>query len=190
MTHIVKFGHQGAPGSILSSDMLVHRVKVIWAKDGDSWTTQGWEIFRQNTGMFERLCTQTYTKHNIQHRNLIKLVRFKGLKYWHGSSSEPENLLSKILLNSFSGCLSSLAPAQLTMSKLKTSICHQPVLQCSWACLSKRNWKRVNSPQPCLISAAKAFKIVESICLWLRVPEGKCRCPFQTRPRLPIWYHP
>ena len=42
--------------------MLVHWVKVIWAKDGDFWTTQGWEInfFRQNTGMFERLCTQTY----------------------------------------------------------------------------------------------------------------------------------
>ena len=42
--------------------MLVHWVKVIWAKDGDFWTTQGWEIifFRQNIGMFERLCTQTY----------------------------------------------------------------------------------------------------------------------------------
>ena len=41
--------------------MLVHWVKVIWAKDGDFWTTQGGEInfFRQNTGMFERLCTQT-----------------------------------------------------------------------------------------------------------------------------------
>ena len=31
MTHIAKFGHQ----SNLSSDMLVHWVKVIWAKDGD-----------------------------------------------------------------------------------------------------------------------------------------------------------
>ena len=37
MTHIVKFG----PGSILSSDMLVHWVKVIWAKDGGSGTPWG-----------------------------------------------------------------------------------------------------------------------------------------------------
>ena len=47
----------------LINDIKIYRVKVIWAKDGDSWTTQGWEInfFRQNIGMFERLCTQTYT---------------------------------------------------------------------------------------------------------------------------------
>ena len=44
----------------LINDIKIYRVKVIWAKDGDSWTTQGWEInfFRQNIGMFERLCTQ------------------------------------------------------------------------------------------------------------------------------------
>ena len=44
MTRIAKFDHQGVPLSHLSSDMLVHWVKVIWAKDCDFWTTQGWEI--------------------------------------------------------------------------------------------------------------------------------------------------
>ena len=37
MTHIAKFGHQ----SNLSSDMLEHWVKVIWAKDGGSGTPWG-----------------------------------------------------------------------------------------------------------------------------------------------------
>ena len=46
----------------LINDIKIYRVKVIWAKDGDSWTTQGWEInfFGQNIGMFEWLFTQTY----------------------------------------------------------------------------------------------------------------------------------
>ena len=46
----------------LINDIKIYRVKVIWAKDGDSWTTQGWEIifFRKNIGMFKRFFTNTY----------------------------------------------------------------------------------------------------------------------------------
>ena len=46
----------------LINDIKIYWVKVISSKDCDFWTTQGWEInfFRQNIGMFEWLCTQTY----------------------------------------------------------------------------------------------------------------------------------
>ena len=51
----------------LINDIKIYWVKVISSKNCDFWTTQGWEInfFRQNIGMFERLCTQTYGSDNM-----------------------------------------------------------------------------------------------------------------------------
>ena len=56
MTHIAKFGHQ-APESNISSGMLGHWVKVIWAKNGGSGTPSGPTIICSSTETTETINT-------------------------------------------------------------------------------------------------------------------------------------
>ena len=63
IAHIGIFRHIGGVRWVRKiTDIKILWVKVLHAKNGDFSTTRGWEInfFRQNIGMFERLCTQTY----------------------------------------------------------------------------------------------------------------------------------
>ena len=64
IAHIGIFRHIGGVRWVRKiTDIKILWVKVLHAKNGDFSTTWGWKInfFRQNIGMFDWLCTETYT---------------------------------------------------------------------------------------------------------------------------------